>query len=60
MPSYSDWSSFVKLMQTANIDHVSVHCRTREEMSRGFAHWSAVKQLIEDDDITIPINISGD
>lgn len=60
LPKLNDTLNFVKLMQSTGINHLSMHGRIREEMSRGYAHWSAIKAAINDPEITIPINANGD
>ena len=60
LPKYEDWVSFVAKMQTTGIEHLTTHCRIREEMSRGHAHWSALKSIQSEPEINIPIFISGD
>ena len=47
-------------MQTTGIHLIGIHARTREEMSRGFAHWSVVREAKRNTDINIPIYASGD
>jgi tRNA-dihydrouridine synthase 2 len=60
LPKLKDSLDFIKNMQSTGIDHISVHARIREEMSRGFAHWSVIHEAKKDPEITIPINTSGD
>jgi tRNA-dihydrouridine synthase 2 len=60
LPKLDNTLKFVKLMQSTGINHLSMHGRIREEMSRGYAHWSAIKEAVNDPEITIPINANGD
>jgi len=60
LPTISETLEFIKKMQSAGIQHLSIHARTREEMSRGFAHWSVIDEAKKDPEITIPINANGD
>uniref|UniRef100_A0A7S3J3P4 DUS-like FMN-binding domain-containing protein n=2 Tax=Euplotes harpa TaxID=151035 RepID=A0A7S3J3P4_9SPIT len=60
LPKLKDSLNFMKLMQSAGIHQIGVHSRTREEMSRGFAHWSTILEAKQDPELTIPVLASGD
>ena len=60
LPLVKDTLDFVKLMQSVGINNLAIHSRIREELSRGYAHWSIVKEIIENSEIKIPIRSSGD
>ncbi|CAI2369121.1 unnamed protein product [Moneuplotes crassus] len=60
LPEATDTFEFIKTMQSTGIEHLSIHSRIREELSKGFAHWSIIREVIQNKDITIPIRANGD
>ena len=60
LPKFSDWLNFINLMQSTGIHLIAIHGRTREELSRGFAHWSAIKDVKASESMTIPVYANGD
>ena len=51
LPKLNDWLDFMKQMQNTGIHLIGIHARTREEMSRGFAHWSVINEAKNDPEI---------
>ena len=60
LPKFNDSLNFITLMQSTGIHLIGVHGRTREELSKGFAHWSAIKEFKISESIAIPIYANGD
>ena len=51
---------FATRITNTGICMLSVHPRTKQEKSYGAAHWLVPRELSASDDVTVPVNVSGD
>ena len=53
-----NYIEFAKALEKAGVSFVTLHARTRSQMSQGSADWSKIKLLV--DELSIPVYANGD